>query len=378
MVSYVLGFCFLLLPFISFGQLSDIFEYPKIIVFIVVINTIMATKLWQIVHDRKKYLKLNLIDKLLLILIGWLIICWGVNGFQLSGWWGQYYRYQGLVTLGSLIGLYFLISRFVKIKIINWFIVISGVIISVYITVWGLLSQVFHQPLYTFYERTAATFGNPNFAAGFLALSYPFLLYFPKIKTSWKLIITPIFLIALWFTQSRSGLLAFLSVLILFLVRKYKYKVIMVTPIVILLLFLMVKFIPRYSYFNNQFVIWGKAVSAISKKPLFGWGIENFETAFQKTLIPNKDFDLYNLKVDKTHNEILEYGISGGIPAMVIYVFLLITCLKKLLEKKYFTWQWANMSALVAYFILSQLNVLNITEYIFFYLILATAGKTKM
>jgi O-antigen ligase len=375
MINYIVGFCFLLLPFINSKQLSDVFEYPKVITLIITVNTILAIKFWQIIHNPKKYLKLNLTDKLLILLILWLIICWGVNGFEAVSFWGQYYRYEGLITLWSLFVFYFLISRFTKTKILNQFITISGIINSIYITVWGILSQVFKLPLYTFYERTAATFGNPNFAAGFLALSYPFLLYSSKIKPRWKLIATSIFLTALYFTQSRSGLLAFFTILILFLIKRYKYRFVIIVPIFILAALTITKAIPRYSTFNNQFIIWEKAIIAISKKPFFGWGMERFGIAFQETLIPNKDFNLYNLKVDKTHNEILEYGISGGIPALILYVFLLANCLINLLKQKLSPLYWLNISVLMAYFILSQLNVLNITEYLFFYFILAEARQ---
>lgn len=375
MISYVVGLTFLLLPFVSSKLSYDNFEYPKIIVFILVINLIMALKFWLVVHNPKKYLNFNLIDKSLLILLIWLLICWGVNGFQSISFWGQYFRYEGLITLITYINFYFLISRFVETRIVNWFIVFSGIIVSLYITVWGILFYIFNQPLYTFYGRITASFGNPNFAAGFLVLSFPFLLYYPKIKLRWKILITLIFLIALWFTQSRSGFLAFFTIMLLFLIKKFKHGFILVIPIFIVAITILFKVIPRYSSFNNQYIIWQKAVIAISKKPIFGWGMERFDIAFQKTLIPNIDYDLYHIKVDKTHNEILEYGISGGAPAMILYISLLMVCLVNLLKQNQSLEYWKNISVFLCFIILSQLNVLNITEYMFLYLILATSKK---
>ncbi len=375
MISYILGACFLLLPFITFKQSYDAFEYPKVILFVILMNMIMAVKFWPLVRGAKKYFKLNLIDKLLLLLTVLLLISWGVNGFPGVSFWGQYYRYEGLITLWSYLVFYFLISRLAKTEIIHGFIVAGGIVSSVYVAISGVLFQVFHRPVYTFNGRAAATFGNPNFAAGFLSLSFPYLLFHPKIRPVFKIIMTPFFLLALILTQSRSGLLAFSVVLMLLLIKKFKYGLVVTIPILIVTAGIIFKIIPRYSPFNNQVVVWQKSILAIKQKPLFGWGVERFDIAFQKSLVPSKDFDLYHIRVDKAHNEVLEYGVSGGITTMVVYLFLLGVCLINLYKKRHMWWAWTNLSALVAYFVLSQLNVLNITEYIFFYFILAAVGR---
>ena len=95
-------------------------------------------------------------------------------------------------------------------------------------------------------------------------------------------------------------------------------------------------------------------------------------------MIPNKDFDLYHIRVDKAHNEILEYGVAAGIPALIVYLFLIINCFRVFWKDKNDQWSWINLSALTVYIVLSQLNVLNITEYIFFYFILAVATQRAL
>jgi O-antigen ligase len=232
-------------------------------------------------------------------------------------------------------------------------------------------------PVYTFYGRTAGTFGNPNFAAGFLALLFPYLLFYPRLRPIYKILLTPVFFTALIFTQSRSGLLAFLVVLILFLARKSKRALIAVFPISLLILAILIMLIPRYSPFENQLVIWQKALVAVTKKPVFGWGVERFDIAFQKTLIPSKDFDLYHIRVDKAHNEILETAVAGGLISALVYLVLITTTLIYLLKNHRSPWAKANLFAFVAYLILSQLNVLNVTEYLFFYLILASLSQSQ-
>jgi O-antigen ligase len=377
MITNILGWGFLLLPLVTLKQSYDAFEYPKVMVFIVLMNLILAVKFWGLIGKFKKNFRLNKIDKLLIILFLLLVISWAINGFSTVGFWGQYYRYEGLITMMAYLTFYFFISRLANPKKIQNFIAVSGIFYSFYILISGLLFGIFHRPVYTFNGRAAGTFGNPNFAAGFLALSFPYLFFHPKIKPIFKIMAIPLFLSALLFTQSRSGLIAFLIVLFLNLIKKYKYGLVVVVPLLGISLLLLFKFIPRYSPFNNQLVVWQKALIAIEKKPLFGWGIEGFDVAFQQVLIPNKDFDLYHIRVDKAHNETLEYGVAGGILAMLIYLILMVNCFKIFWQKREKKWYWTNLLALSTYLILSQLNVLNITEYIFFYFMLAVASRAE-
>lgn len=377
MISYILGLFFLLLPLVSFRPSYDPFEYPKVILFVISINTILAIMFWPLVRNLKKNFWLNKIDKLVLLLFFMLIFSWAINKFPGVSFWGQYYRYEGLVTIGAYVVFYFFLSRLANMEIIHKFVVSGGVFYSFYVLISGVLFKFFHRPVYTFNGRAAGTFGNPNFAAGFLALSFPYLIFHPKIKPVFKIAMTLIFLGALLLTQSRSGLLAFLATGIMWLVKKYKYGLMLTIPIIVLASLLIFKIIPRYSPFNNQLVIWQKSLVAIGQKPWFGWGVERFDLAFYKSLIPDKDFDLYHIRVDKAHNEILEYAVTGGITTMIVYLLLVASCVKNLFQQRRTLWYWTNLSALAAYLVLSQLNVLNITEYIYFYLILAVASSTE-
>jgi O-antigen ligase len=296
-------------------------------------NLVLAVNFWPLLKTLKNNFKFNLVDKLLISLLILVMISWGINGFPSVSFWGQYYRYEGLVTILAYLFFYIFVSRLDKTNKIQWFIVFGGVFYAFYILISGILFNFFHLPVYTFNGRAAGTFGNPNFAAGFLALSFPYLFFQPKIRPVFKLISVPIFLGALILTQSRSGLLAFASILFLWLIKKYKYGLAIMIPLLVFSSLLLFKFIPRYSPFNNQFVVWQKSLLAIEQKPLFGWGVERFDVAFQKVLIPNKDFDLYHIRVDKAHNEMLEYGVAAGIPALIIYLLLVINCLKILMGR---------------------------------------------
>ena len=372
MINYLVGFCFLVLPVVTFKMSYDAFEYPKVILFVFMVNLVLATKLWPIINEPRKFLKPSNIDKLLIIFWGCLVTTWGINGFPAVSFWGQYYRYDGLMTLGAYLGIYFLISRFGESRVIHKVLNIAGVIFPIYILANGIMSLGFKLPIYTFFGRIAGTFGNPNFAAGFLALIFPYLLFYPKTSSKVKISVAIITLIALSLTQSRSGLLAFLTTLICYAIYQYKVSLRIIVPIGLGMLAIMFVAIPRYSPVENQLTIWQKAIKAIEKRPVTGWGMERFDAAFSSTLIPNKDFDLFKIRVDKAHNEILEYGVAGGVFTMLVYILLLVQVLVKLIRSKKSPWILANTFSLVAYLVLSQLNVLNVTEHMFLYLILAS------
>jgi O-antigen ligase len=378
MINYIIGFYFLVLPLITSHKSYDNFEYPKVVFFVISMGIILIIKLWQIKDKTKKYFKLNLIDKLLILLLVLQIISWMLNGFLTVTFFGQYYRYQGLITLISYYCFYFFISRFGDEKELHRLISYAAIFYVFYILISGILFNFFHLPIYTFNGRQAGTFGNPNFAAGFLALSFPYLLFQPKIKQLIKFILSLIFLVALLFTQSRSGLLAFSVVLVLFLTKKYKNNLLLIFPTIIISSIILFSLFTRYSPNTSQIRIWQKAVLAINQRPTYGYGLERFEIAFEKTLIRNKDFDFYNVRVDKAHNEILEQGVSGGIITMIVYIGLLIMTLLSLYKHKNKYWLNANYFAMIVFIIISQLNVLNINEYLFFYLILASTYKESL
>lgn len=373
--SHVLGLCFVVLPWIRWKGSYDAYEYPKVILFVWIISLMMSIKIWSIVREGKK-IKFNIIDWLLLTWLTWQLLMWALNGFAETTWWGQYYRYQGLVTMLAYIDFYFLVSRFSETRILHRLISLGAVINGLYILAWGILFNFLHLPVYTFNGRAAGNFGNPNFAAGYLSMALPYLLVQPKIKRWQKICIVLMFLVALILTQSRSGILAFLIVNVLYWLRETKLKMAAVILTLMIGLTALCFLIPRYSPFSNQLTVWNKAITAISQRPLLGYGLERFEVGFKNTLIANKDFDLYNVRFDKAHNEILEQGVAGGVVAMLVYVFLIISVIRLLKKAEPSPWVEANLLAMAAFLVVSQLNVLNVSEYIFFYLILASARKT--
>lgn len=365
---------FLILPFIFWPQFPDPYELPKFLIFILSINIITGLYFWGILTQNLPKVKKNKIFPLLLAFLLILFLSSLLNGLPAVSLLGQYYRYQGLITyLGYL--LFFLLfshlqTTSLKPESLGKIIGLGGLLVAAAIILQGIALKIFHLPVYHYNGRLTGFFGNPNFAAGFLSLSFVYHAYSPLPRLN-KKITWPLFFLAVWLTGSRSGLLAFLVGTFLSCLKPNK-KTLGLALIGLVLLCLTLIPTRAISPFENRPLIWQKAIQAGLKKPLFGWGPDNFAAAFQSVLT-SQDFDLKNIRVDKAHNEILEVFVASGFVGLGVYLLILKETCQALWRRREELWPKTNFIALTTYFLLGQLNVLNINESLFFYLILSTS-----
>ena len=125
---------------------------------------------------------------------------------------------------------------------------------------------------------------------------------------------------------------------------------------------------------KNRILVWQIALNGIKEKPILGWGLENFPTAFTKHFNP----EIYEnprseVWFDRVHNIILDTGINSGIVGIISYIsifaaafYLIFKKIKKdnKLLSFYFT------SFLIAYFIQNLVLFDLFSSYIGFYLLL--------
>lgn len=71
---------------------------------------------------------------------------------------------------------------------------------------------------------------------------------------------------------------------------------------------------------DTRFTIWGMAIEGIGDRPLAGWGHEGFNYVFNTYYEPS----LYAQEpwFDRAHNIYLDWAITGGIPALLLFLFL--------------------------------------------------------
>ncbi|MBP7768310.1 O-antigen ligase family protein [Candidatus Woesebacteria bacterium] len=393
---YVLLQILLLGLFVVVGPgLQEYFELPKVLFFFLVLPIMAYATLLNEEKSIPRNKKLNSLglrtlrsslsqiwtkpQGVLLLFILWAGVSSYLGGKEYS-LWGQPLRYQGIVFF-----LYGLLCTEV-VKRISWQpkylnALKRSVSIGAAVNVFVLLVQfiLFNNgvPVIQFYGRMTGLIGNPNFAGGALALSFPYLFFQLKQKPVLLLIALILWSLALYTTDSRGAVAAYAVVVLLLVGRffKRKYTLMLLGTVAVALLLFFPKRIP--SVFDSRPIIWQKAVQAAQEKPLFGWGLENFTTAFQSTLLPEGDFDLHQLRVDKAHNEFLEMLVTTGMVGCLVYTTVFLRSLYIFWHRRSDDFAYLQFVVLIAFGMLAQVNVLNITEYIFFFIAIGLAQATQ-
>lgn len=118
---------------------------------------------------------------------------------------------------------------------------------------------------------------------------------------------------------------------------------------------------------STRFTLWNMALKGVAERPVAGWGQEGFNYVFQKYYTPN----LYAQEpwFDRAHNTYIDWLIAGGIPALVLFLGLLISAVVALYRKTATRPERILLiSALAAY----AFQALFVFDNLFSYLILAT------
>lgn len=357
------------------------FEVPKVIFFqwfVRVLVLIFGVSFFL----RKKIWKVN--RKLLapiLIFAVWATIT-AIFGHDVAkSFAGNFYRDDGLVTFYTLIGFAILVSFIWQEK----FKVIVSSTFFVSSTLLSLLA-LGEIAAHKFGLGFAATFGNPVFLAGYLAVSIPFTFYLFK-STGRKIYL--IGLLTQWVTIILIGAISAILTLVIFAIlylcviasfAKQSRSIKFVFISLLSLVFLSIVFFWGRSYIienskslvaEGRVRIFQNIVRGGVKSPILGYGWANVDYAFEAGGWPMKfNNDVY---VDKAHAEILEVFATTGIPGLVIYITFIIFLIKALISKfmksKNKLWNFTLLSIVILYLFHSQTNVISIMEEIVFWLV---------
>ena len=231
-------------------------------------------------------------------------------------------------------------------------IVIAAVISSLLVSIYGIL-QILNIDFVVWSEspfldhRATSSLGQPNFLASYLLLVIPLALYlFIKSKKFLRKFIYSLVILAqilcLFFTASRGGLLALILVVLGFLffifirtnLSIFKKIVIAFSLCIFLVLggISLEHFLPgrisnavnlQYGSSAVRVTFYKVAISAISQKPFFGYGLENGSEIYIKYYKP--DWGVYGdigATTDRAHNLFLDILLSGGILALIFFSLL--------------------------------------------------------
>jgi O-antigen ligase/Tfp pilus assembly protein PilF len=124
---------------------------------------------------------------------------------------------------------------------------------------------------------------------------------------------------------------------------------------------------------QSRFLIWGEAWQGFKQSPktvMLGWGQENFNFVFNKYYNP----EMYDQEqwFDRAHNEFIDMGLDGGLPAFALYVGLFVLAAYSVVRSKLEVPEQAVLLGLLAAYAFNNLFVFdNLTSYFYFFLILA-------
>lgn len=332
--------------------------------------------------ERKRIFLVVLV--ILFVLIASLSSLLGVD-FEKS-FWGNYYRGDGLLTLFYLVAFFSFLNLFWE---ESWKIPVAMALsLGCFGTsLWTLfLGFRFHilkdASVYRFGNAIGATFGQPNFLAGYLLVCLPFVAFLigiakgKKKKLFWWMVF--VFEIgAIVLTLSRAGILGiFLFGISWFLLKRRKFLGILGVLGMLGVLGLVFLFTAKNGFMQEgRERIFTKGILAFSKRPIFGWGWANFDYAFKSVKWPIMfNQDVY---VDKAHSNLLEILVTTGIVGFLIYATIILMTTKILYKRaEKGEWERALLLVFLLFLFHSQTNVISIAEELIFWMILGIAATS--
>lgn len=378
----------ILLPLIYWPWAAIPFEVPKVYFFNRWVEILALLGLTTSFNSLEK----DKSDNKLLYLVGIFFIITVISSVFGSDWQksvlGNYYRGDGLVTLAHLVGLFLLTLLFFKKDWVTQLLAaisLGAVLTSIWVTFYDAF-KLFVLNISTtpnWNGALGATFGNPNFLAGYLVVSLPatayFLRFFPN---KWKYVAyTGLFtqISAIFLTRAVAGILGIFLFSMLSTVFK-KTKIKRLIFLVASLIFISVSLIFIYNFQRQDSVglvaegrerIIKKGFLAFKERPLLGWGWANFDYAFDAVVWPIKlGNDVY---VDKAHSLFLEVLVTTGIVGFTFYLALISTGFLNLLKNR--SLRNPLLYIFVLFLLHSQTNVISIAEEAIFWIILGVSAK---
>lgn len=340
-------------PFAKISSLYFPFVSGRVYIFRALVIMALFFWVWLFLKEREykpDFKNILVIALILFFLAQVLVSFFGVN--PLFSFFSDIQRSDGVLQYGFWV-LYFLliISVFKKEK--DWKELFSVfIIVSFLLAIFAWIHYPPGQELY------GNLFGNPAFFAGFLLFSIGFSLLAFERKFFYSRLIhyallgaAGFFAITLIVTQIRGvfiglagGIFLFFLLSILFL-RKENKKIAYLSGIILLLSLTSIillfsvretEIVKSNHYLSRiteiadfqeassareRFLVWHVALEAFQEKPVFGWGPENFASAF------NKHYDYWagekETWFDRAHNIPLDILATGGIFLFSFYIVLL-------------------------------------------------------
>lgn len=354
---YILLLYATITPFVYSSSGANPFEFPKFILTIIVAQ-ILAVFLLFNRHD----FRIDFLTKLIFIFMLIVFISNMFGSDPRISLFGSSWRYQGFLLLISGLIFYLTARQIKRPDFIEKGIIISALGLLIISVIQNLMLNI-GTNITNYNGRIIATLGNPNFLGAYLVITLPFIL-FSNIKLYLKIILSGLIFIGIFLSESRSALIAFFVLVLIYIFNKVEikgiYKVLIAIALISTLFIVINNFsiFERTSIWDNRSIIWQNGIDAIPTSPFIGIGQENFETIFPKNL---------NFYVDNAHNIFIEIALSSGAIGLILFILILYKGFKRS-EMKY-------KSFLISFLIIGFFNPLFISGIILFWIVLGLANN---
>lgn len=321
-VSLILFFLLFITPFIvaDFGITQ--FEGPKVIVSEVLITFIFLHWLFS------KNGKVTMAKKLIYLAIIALTIVDCIFLKTQTPLFGNVIRLQGIFLLWFMLIFSYLSANY-HLPEIPWFLYIV-------ILIAELLAMLLLLPINES-GRYVGTMGEPNATAAFAIFIWPFAFFsikkFDLLKKIGMIIMFLSVAGILFFTHSRSAMIAFGIQLIFILLQKthLQKKLILFICLALILASYSLPFFEN-PLFENRAEIWKSALLANKNNVIIGNGFGNLENALHTSGKQLGLFIQYNY-VDSAHNIFLDWWVQGGVVGVILLLGLVHLSLKTFFVK---------------------------------------------
>ncbi|MBC8204932.1 MAG: O-antigen ligase family protein [FCB group bacterium] len=335
-----------------------------------------------------------------------------------KSWWGTWDRMGGTFTyLHYYLCFIVITSVFRRRK--EWIILlkaafITGLLISLYAVLQHFEPGLILTPNK---ERVTSAIGSPILLGGYTLFSIFITILFLHRSRRYKalyLSIAVIHLIVLFLAASRgafAGLLASMVLISIMLIilkqfgKLWAKAVVLIFGTIVLIIAFSFVFegspIVKSSYYLNRFsraleghsaktrfLAWDSGIRGIKDSPVFGFGPENYDIAFNKYF--NTDFyrhDSCDIWFDRAHNILIDHIVMMGIPGLLAYLILYIFIFRQIVsvyrQKKIDIIEFLSFIAVfTAYFgynlfVFVSVNVLIMFYFMLGYLIYLERGGEK-
>ena len=396
---------FLITPLLFTSFNSELFELPKMYFVYLLTIIIVILHLINWIRGKVSLFQKTFLDIPLILFLISQVIC-TINSIDIhTSIFGYYSRLNGgLLSIISFLFLYWTLIPYLddkfKSKIIN-FSLFSGILISIFgiLEHFGIDKNIWIQDVQS---RVFSTLGQPNWLAAYLAILIPFSIYKFLNSTNfinkfYSLFLTISFYLCLLFTKSKSGILAAVISIVIFLAiyffQSHKFKKIIPFILIFITLSLFInnpikdllfpqKNISTTTTSTNlnitpsgdiRKIVWQGSLDLFKKFPILGTGVETFAYSYYWTrpvehnLTSEWDF-LYN----KAHNEYLNFLATTGLVGFITYISIIIFVLIKLIKNIFFQKDLFSAAILASYISILITNAAGfsvvVTSLFFFFL----------